>query len=389
MSGWRTALGQHLRLTADATDDLVDRARQKLSERLGTNRPRCICAYRGYATRDRALISGRVLANRTAGDLRDNASLWRNLLDTYRRFETDEVPNVPVTVRFENAEQTVRTDDEGFYHAELPWTEVTAGLWLSAEARCPTEAGEITGRHEVLAPGPDTEFGVISDLDDTVIETNVSSILMAAKLTLIGNAKTRKPLEGVSALYRAFQDGRAGRAVNPIFYVSSSPWNLHDLLCDFMELNEIPKGPLFLRDLGLDEGKFIQPSGHRDKLERALRIMTDFGELSFVLVGDSSQHDAAIYAEAAVLHPDRIKAIYIRDVDPRSATKRDEHVREHIKTAVSHGVPMLLAPDSRAMAEHATQLGLIRASERPQVAVEVAKDQARPDPGQKAIEEAL
>ena len=348
-----------------------------------------IHAYRGYATRTQILVSGRVLANRRPANSHDGGNLWRNLLDAYHRFETDEIPRLPVTVRFEGEEQTVETDEEGYFHAELARGEETSAPWLTAEARCTIRGEEVSAIHEIVAPGADAELGIISDLDDTVIETNVTSILTAAKLTFIGNAKTRKPLEGVAALYASLAAGRANRPLNPIFYVSSSPWNLYDLLCHFMELNEIPKGPMFLRDYGFDPKTLMQTRSHRGKLQRALKIMADFPELPFVLVGDSGQHDAELYAAAAALHPHRIKAIYIRDVDPATATKRDDHVREHIATAAQHGVPMLLAPDSQAMAHHAAELGLIPARKEAAVQVEVAKDHERPNPGAAAVRDAL
>ena len=348
-----------------------------------------IDAYRGYANKDRVFISGRVLANRSPGEQRHDESVWRNLLNTYRRLETDEVLNAEVVVRFGDEEHLTRTDREGYYHLELPRPALTDDAWLTAEARCLVRGREISATHEIVAPGEDAAFGVISDLDDTVIETNVTSFFTALKLTFVGNAKTRKPLEGVAALYASFASGTAGRPVNPIFYVSSSPWNLYDLLCEFMQLNEIPRGPIFLRDYGIDRTKFIKTRGHREKLETALKIMSHFPELPFVLVGDSGQHDAGLYAEAARLHPTRVKAIYIRDVDPMTATQRDDHVREHIKTAAQHGVPMLLAPDSEAIAHHAAEIGLIPHRKEAAVKAEVAKDHARPNPGEAAVAEVL
>jgi len=217
----------------------------------------------------------------------------------------------------------------------------------------------------------------------------MTSLLTAATLTFMGSAKTRKPLEGVAALYASLANGHAGRPVNPIFYASSSPWNLYDLLCEFMELNEIPKGPIFLRDWGIDRTKFIAPRGHREKLARTLKIMEDFPELPFVLVGDSGQQDASLYAEAAALHPGRIKAIYIRDVDPVTASKRDDDVREQIQTTAAHGVPMLLACDSDAMAHHAVELGLIPARKEAEVHVEVEKDHERASAAAAAVSEVL
>ena len=348
-----------------------------------------ICAYRGYATRSRVFVSGRVLGNRAPERPHGGESLWRNLVDAYHRFETDELPNVPVTVRFGAVEQTATTDSEGYYHLELERAGAADETWLAAEARCTLRGEEISAIHEIVAPRADAEFGVISDLDDTVIETNVTKMLTAVRLTFVGHAKTRKPLEGVAALYSSLQSGTTTRLVNPIFYVSSSPWNLYDLLGEFMELNEIPKGPMVLRDYEIAPHKLMQTRDHRGKLERTLKIMADFPELPFVLVGDSGQHDAGLYAEAATVHPDRIKAIYIRDVDPSTATTRDDHVRDHIKTAAQHGVPMLLAPDSNAMAHHAAEIGLIPARKEAVVEVEVAKDHERPRPGAAAISEAL
>ena len=348
-----------------------------------------ICAYRGYATPTRVFVSGRVLANKPPSELHDGQSLWRNVVDAYRRFETDELPDVPVTVRIGRVEDTATTDREGYYHLQLPRDEQGDAPWLTADARCAVGDREFAATHEIVAPGADAQFGIISDLDDTVIETNVTSFLTAAKLTFIGHARTRKPLEGVAALYASLQGGRSGRPLNPIFYVSSSPWNLYDLLCDFMKLNDIPKGPLFLRDYDLAPRRLAETRSHRAKLERTLKIMADFPTLPFVLIGDSGQHDAGLYAEAAALHPDRIKAIYIRDVDPTTASKRDDHVREHIKTAGRRGVPMLLAPDSRGMAHHAAELGLIAAGEEAEVQIEVAKDHERPSPAAAATREAF
>lgn len=306
-------------------------------------------------------------------------------MNTYRRFQTDEVSNAVVSLRFGTDEQTARTNAEGFYQIKLPRTGGDDELWLTAEAR----HAEISATHSILAPGRDAEFGIISDLDDTVIETNITRLLTAAKLTFAGNAKTRKPLEGVAALYSSLQSGVAGRPVNPIFYISTSPWNLYDLLCDFMELNKIPRGPLFLRDWGLRSLTPSRANNPQDKLKQALKIMADFPELPFVLIGDSGQHDAGIYAEIATLHPNRVKAIYIRDVDPTTATQRDDAVRAHIKVAAQREVPMLLAPNSQAMAHHAAELGLIPLRQEAEVRIEVEKDQNRPTQATAAVTEAL
>jgi phosphatidate phosphatase APP1 len=177
--------------------------------------------------------------------------------------------------------------------------------------------------------------------------------------------------------------------LNPIFYISSSPWNLHDLLVDFLRLNEIPPGPLLLRDLGLDRTKFIQENGHGHKSEKALALMDLYPGLPFVLIGDSGQEDPRLYAELTRLRPGRILAIYIRDVDPDVDSPRDHATHRAVDVAAASGVPMILARDSVGISEHARSIGLISDSAIDEVVAEVEADQSRPETGEQALKDAL
>ena len=68
----------------------------------------------------------------------------------------------------------------------------------------------------------------------------------------------RLPFPGVAAFLRALYAGAGGGERNPLFYVSSSPWNIYDLLSEFFSLNDIPIGPvLFLRDWGLTDVELV------------------------------------------------------------------------------------------------------------------------------------
>jgi phosphatidate phosphatase APP1 len=214
---------------------------------------------------------------------------------------------------------------------------------------------------------PRAEFGVISDVDDTVLVSEVRNLVRMARLTFLNNARTRLPFPGVAQFYRALQrcagatgtDATATTATcyNPIFYVSSSPWNLYDLLVDFMALNDIPPGPLFLRNYGIDAPMPETRGHHGHKLARIEELFAVYPELPFVLIGDSSQQDPEIYAEVVRRYGDRVRAIYIRDVVARS--RRDTQVVRLGEETATHGVPMLLVPDTAAAEAHARSLGLI------------------------------
>lgn len=380
---WPATARRYLQDAVIDADDHLDAMWRRVDARLGRGKPRHLAAYRGYADARGVELIGRVLGERPGGGPMDDAGWWDNLLDTYRRFESDEVPDVPLRLQYRGAALDVRSDHEGYWHAAFdtpgPMSDL---LWDNAAASLAD--GSLLTPQPVLQVGPRARIGVISDIDDTILHSGITDWKTAAQLVFLHNARTRKPLAGVAALYRALQATH-----NPVFYVSSSPWNLYDLLEDFMELNGIPFGPIHLRDLGTDAGKFIKTPGHGHKLERAIHLIERFPQLRWVLLGDSGQADAELYAEAARTYGDRIAAIYIRDVDPDADSPRDLGVDGHIHRVSGTGVPMLRVADSAAIARHAAGLGLVDAAAIPLVDAEVAKDQARPTLGQAAAQEAL
>ena len=354
---------------------------RRIDARLGRGKPKHLAAYRGFADARGVELIGRVLAEKPSGGPLEDDSWWDNLLETYRRFESDEVPGAPLRLQYRDSKLELPSDHEGYWHAAFDSPGAMSDLlWDNAIASLAD--GTIATTQPVLQVGANARFGVISDIDDTVLHSSIIDWKTAAQLTFLHNARTRKPLEGVAALYRALQGTH-----NPIFYVSSSPWNLYDLLEDFMELNGIPFGPTYLRDFGTDPGKFIKSSGHGHKLERAIHLIERFPDLRWVLLGDSGQADAELYAEAARTYGNRIAAIYIRDVDPDADSDRDSGVDGHIEHIAGTGVPMLRVANSEAIVRHATGLGLLDASNIGSVDREVARDQQRPTVGEAVVEE--
>ena len=380
---WPDRILQRLKDGVIDADDHLDAMWRRVDARLGRGKPRHLAAYRGFADQRGVELIGRVLAEKPLGGPLEEASWWDNLLDTYRRFESDEVPDVPLRLQYRGVAVDLHSDHEGYWHAAFDSPGAMSDLlWDNASASLAD--GSLLTPQPVLQVGPQARFGVISDIDDTILHSSITDWKTAAQLTFLHNARTRKPLPGVAALYRALQ----GRH-NPIFYVSSSPWNLYDLLEDFMELNGIPPGPIHLRDLGTDTGKFIKSAGHGHKLERADYLIKRFPQLRWVLLGDSGQADAELYAEAARTHGERIAAIYIRDVDPANDSTRDLGVDSYIHRIEGTGVPMLRAADSLAMAQHAASLGLLDAAALPAIAAEVGRDLARPTLAESVAQEVL
>lgn len=331
---------------------------QKFSERIGSDRDYYVQPYRWFGRSERMIVRGRVLGDNGLREAQDQDGTWNSLLNSYRRFNSKELPYAKVRLRYGDAVSDVVTDEEGYFEGLIvPENDAPiASRWSTVGVQLIEPDESEIASAEILIPPTSAEYGIISDIDDTILQTFATNLVKVAKLTFLNSAKMRLPFPGVAAFYRALVDGISGDANNPIFYVSSSPWNLYDLLTDFMRIHDIPAGPLMLRDLGIDETKFIT-SGHGDhKTAQIARILNTYPDLPFILIGDSGQHDPEIYRDIVKAFPDRIKAAYIRDV---SQDARDMEIRTIVDLMQADNVPMVLTENSFIAAEHAAASGFI------------------------------
>jgi phosphatidate phosphatase APP1 len=342
---------------ANAVEQRFDRLRFEAKRRLGLLDPFEILPYRGYGTQRELFLRGRVLEERGITRSGQYATVWDNLRNMALRFASDEVPGARVRASFKGHQVETRADEEGFFDVRLqsaePLTDSAGWHPVELELLHPPSPrrGSVGSTGQVLVPA-DARFAVVSDIDDTVVRSSATNVLKMAWIVLLNNAHTRLPFEGVNAFYEALQRGAEGRDLNPIFYVSSSPWNIYDVLEDFLDVHGVPAGPLFLKDWSLT----VLGKHRTHKLGIIRRLLRTYPDLPFVLIGDSGEEDPEIYLQTVREHPGRIRAIYIRDV---TSGERDEQVRAIAGEARSLGTEMVTAADTAAAAEHAASIGLI------------------------------
>lgn len=294
-------------------------------------RPPLIEPYTGYATPDALVARGRVLTHLRRHSPLPEHGWFTNLRQMLLLFLTDEVQGVRVRAEGawaedrraegarggdggveagEGAPADAVSDEEGYFTLVVPrdgagdsgWTEIGARVHGSGErAALP-----------VLVPRAEARLAVVSDIDDTVMETGAYSLARNLWTSLTGNALTRRVFPDAVALLDALSEG--GR--NPVFYVSSSPWNLHHFLEAVFERAGLVKGPMFLRDLGVSERTPLT-GGHGAHKGAAIdTLMAANPALPFWLIGDTGQHDAEIYLEAARRFPGRVARVALREPGP-------------------------------------------------------------------------
>ena len=383
MSDWKKTFANYIGQVEEQFDDLTYRLRK----RLNYFHPIQIVPYRSYGTAHRLYLKGRVLENKGIAQAGDKDTVLNNLLNMYKRFESDEVMDARLQVKFQGQTHELITDREGYFviNIEPPMPLPLDDIWHEIEVELVDvpipHTASIRATAEILVPPTDAEYGIISDIDDTIIRSDAYSTLGMSRIVFLNNARTRLPFAGVSEFYQALQLGRNGKRNNPFFYVSSSPWNMYDLLKDFLDLNQIPAGPLLLRDFGLMQNKLVGGGHMGHKFKEIQNILLTYPELNFVLIGDSGQEDANIYREVVKQFPTRILAIYIRDVQLPDREKMATAVSEDLK---NHSVPMLVVDNSVEAAEHAAQIGLIFREAIPIIQTDKEQDKGQ-EPGKEPV----
>ncbi|MFO7631794.1 MAG: phosphatase domain-containing protein [Caldilinea sp.] len=320
-----------------------------------------VVPYRTFGTAEQLFVKGRVVRDRMLPPAGAEDTRWKNFYHMARRLYSQEVAGARVEIVVGDQRWQAVADEEGYFTLSLPlerpvdpaniWHTVWVQLVEPVARNAPVRVAA-----EVLTPPPSARFAVISDIDDTILQSHAASLLRSFMETFFRNAQTRLPFAGVATLYQALWKGMSSVEMNPIFYVSSSPWNFYDFLVEFMDRHRLPAGPMFLHDYGL--ARIFSTLSHRHKLKPIRWLLETYPTLPFVLIGDSGQKDPELYSEIVQAYPGRITAIFIRDV---SNQRRDVTVDSLGVEALAQGVLMLRVADSAAAAETAARLGLIPA----------------------------
>jgi phosphatidate phosphatase APP1 len=199
----------------------------------------------------------------------------------------------------------VQTDRSGYLDTKVEialepgWHEVTMQSTSGAVA---------VGQVVVVAPG--RRLGVVSDIDDTVMVTSVPRVFLAAWNTFVRHTSTRVAVPGMAELYRALAEGSPG---TPFIYLSTGAWNTAATLRRFLHRHGFPPGPLLLTDWGPTQTGWFR-SGPEHKHTALDRLIAEFPDIHWLLIGDDGQHDPDIYARTARRHPDQVVAVAIRQL---------------------------------------------------------------------------
>ena len=190
---------------------------------------------------------------------------------------------------------------------------------------------------------PSNGVSIISDIDDTIKESDVTN-----KRALLNNTFLREfeSVQGMSETYRHWaEEGTC------FHYVSSSPWQLFTSLDELKSVHQFPVGTMHLRNFRLRDQLLkkviIRRQGKRVAIQRLIKNLP---LRRYILIGDSGEKDPEIYRKICRKNPNSIAAVFIRDLDDRPM---ESERWQKLKDQLPHGVCELFSngEDLRKKAE--------------------------------------
>ncbi|MBM7472648.1 phosphatidate phosphatase APP1 [Subtercola frigoramans] len=334
---------------AARVEDAIHEFRENRARKRGYHTT--VIPYTGYGSTTWIRVLSRVLLTRDRKPRRKLPLIGRRdeMVRGWRSFTAVPINDVEVTVTIDGVVHQVSADRGGVVDAKIPanlepgWHSIT----LQAEDSQIVEA-------PIFIIDPAAKFGVVSDIDDTVMVTALPRPLLAAWNTFVLDEHARMPTPGMAVLLDRLSAAHPGSAT---IYLSTGAWNVAPTLTRFLSRNLYPSGPLLLTDWGPTHDRLFR-SGREHKRDNLHRLAEEFPATKWLLVGDDGQHDEEIYGEFAEQHPESVAAIAIRQLSPSEAVLAGGRSKAESLSERSRA-HWMFAPDGSGLAAQLTQLGVL------------------------------
>jgi phosphatidate phosphatase APP1 len=332
--------------------------REWMLNKLHITRKPVVRVYHGYAYEGQLLVYGHVLRQSPFTKTHYRKNFWSNSTSLIRLFMVEPFANAMVRMEWGDYILETQTDTDGFFKLDGKVDTTMQAGWhqVTVEIAMGKYAGT-KGEGKVMIPYP-TQYGLISDVDDTFLISHSSNFRKRLYVLFTKNARTRRPFEGVVKHYQLLaQANTTPDAPNPFFYVSSSEWNLYDYIREFKRNYGLPEGVYLLSQMKqLHEFLKTGQTKHGGKFMRIARVLKEFPHQRFVLLGDDTQQDPDIYLKIVEGFTGRILCVYLRHV----GRIRKQSVMEIAEKIASYGVEVCYFKKSEEAIAHSQSIGLIK-----------------------------
>ncbi len=295
--------------------------------------PDALVLYFAYGAKGRAVLEGRLIDHQVHKPFAARDPSFVNLHRTLRLMFNAERPHRAVRVEFAGRTWDADTDAEGYFVLEMISLDELPPGWHTVQV----SAGPARATISLLLAPAQNRHGVISDVDDTIMITEVTRFSSMLRNTFLKNPLQRLIVPGMPALFRALAARNPESATAPLFYLSASPRQLHMPLQAMLDHHGFPPGVLITKRVTNDATREPLLDQMKYKLERLEEILMRVPHATFTLLGDDGEHDPEIFDALRARYPERIDGIWIRgvriDSQPRLKGQRELHelLQQHVR----------------------------------------------------------
>ena len=306
-----------------------------------------VAAYPGYGSEEWVRVLGRVLI---VPPLKTRHRGEYASVRGWRAFASVPVGYAQVTVTIDGVSHDVVADRGGVIDTVLPatlppgWQSIT----MSVEESEPFET-------RVFVVASDVDFGLVSDVDDTVMVTALPRPLVAAWNSFVVDEHARQPVPGMAVLIERLVRDHPGA---PVIYLSTGAWNVAPTLQRFLRRPLYPPGALLLTDWGPTHDRWFR-SGREHKEENLRRLAREFPKIKWMLIGDDGQHDDDLYTAFTSEFPEHVTAVAIRRLSTAEAVLAGGRTVVNDHSAAD--VPWVSDSDGAGILDRLADVGVIRA----------------------------
>lgn len=280
----------------------------------------------GLQNQNKFWLEGHIVkVNQKLLHIKDREKYWRNIIRVINSYMPGSINRRKLEIHFNGRVFHVLTNKYGLIRINLPLENgntirqedfnfflIKKGKKFRIELPEPFMQCFYSREHPAK--------GVISDIDDTILVTHTKNPLKKIRTLLVKNAYKRKAVKEMHDFYHSFTSQDYS-----FFYVSNSEANLFPMIRIFLEHQNLPVGPIFLKSFKKWK-TFFKRKKKKDrsthKKEKIALLLEVFPKMKFILIGDDSQQDPEIYSFFARKYPERIEQIYIRNVKKRPSSIR-------------------------------------------------------------------
>jgi phosphatidate phosphatase APP1 len=271
--------------------------------------------FLAFGNEKEIFIKGRIVEAYRQSRPSENKNAFQNIIAAIRRYAGSSIPDVRIMLEYHHLRIEMVSDEEGIFEKRFDDPHPVTNNKEKARLNIIKEPG-IQPENEwieidILRYASDHDFGIISDIDDTIKHTEVTSRRRLLINTFLNHFQS---IRGMSEAYQQW----AGRGA-VFHYVSSSPWQLFDHLHEFSQAVGFPDGSVHLRAFRLRDHMLRRMLliRRRGKATVIRSLLSTFPDRRFLLVGDSGELDPEIYAKAARRFPQQVSRIVIRELPQR------------------------------------------------------------------------